>query len=279
MVKQAQLLEDATDFMDRNKGRIVKKEQAHSSSSRPTNGKKRPLSVTDGPNQERKPKIATPSTPNKTNCKHYDKPGHTVEKRWRKASTCLCCGSHEHHILDCPKLNENDKHPGGQRRQGRLQAMQETETTEDGGVVEGTLQGSCGGALGGWGAVDRPQEAHLLPPFHLLRPVQTDLLESTKGGRDSRPYYRAAQGRRDPMKGVHHPRHDFDVDPSTARVGLRARLGVCANLNHGRSPGRRILSTFRLPRNSGVPRTLGSLMVIACVMLVDPRSRFALTPV
>ncbi|MQL94579.1 hypothetical protein Taro_027235 [Colocasia esculenta] len=27
------------------------------------------------------------------------------------------------------------------------------------------MLGSCGGALGGWGAVDRPQEGHLLPPF------------------------------------------------------------------------------------------------------------------
>ncbi|MQL99687.1 hypothetical protein Taro_032409 [Colocasia esculenta] len=86
--------------------------------------------------------------------------------------------------------------------------------------------------------MDRPQEAHLLPPFRLLRPVQTDLLELTKGGRDSRPWYHAAQGRRDPMKGVRHPGCNFDVDSSTARVRLRARLGVCANLNRGRIPGR-----------------------------------------
>ncbi|MQL86268.1 hypothetical protein Taro_018799 [Colocasia esculenta] len=59
---------------------------------------------------------------------------------------------------------------------------------------------------------------------------------SNSGGRNSRAWYRAAQGRRDPMKSVCDPGHNFDVDPSTARVGLRARLGVCASLNRGRIP-------------------------------------------
>ncbi|MQM11840.1 hypothetical protein Taro_044751, partial [Colocasia esculenta] len=85
--------------------------------------------------------------------------------------------------------------------------------------------------------MDRPQEDHLLPSFRLLQPVQTVLLESTKGSeRDSRASYHAAQGRHDPMKGVRNPGHDFDVDPSTARVRLRARLRVCISLNRGRIP-------------------------------------------
>ncbi|MQL99389.1 hypothetical protein Taro_032109 [Colocasia esculenta] len=72
-------------------------------------------------------------------------------------------------------------------------------------------------------------------PFRLLQPVQTVLLESTKvfcifgltlnyvqaGGRDSRAWYRVAQERRDPMKGVLAPRCDLGVDQSTPRVGLR----------------------------------------------------------
>ncbi|MQL68384.1 hypothetical protein Taro_000686, partial [Colocasia esculenta] len=84
MVKNAQLLEDVTDLTDRIKGRILKKEQASSSASRPTNGKKRPLNIADRPSQERKPKIFIHSTPNKPKCKHCDKPGHTAEKCWRK---------------------------------------------------------------------------------------------------------------------------------------------------------------------------------------------------
>ncbi|MQL88474.1 hypothetical protein Taro_021028 [Colocasia esculenta] len=84
MVKKAQLLEGATDLTDRIKGRMVKKEQTSGSSSKPTNGKKRPLSITDGPSQERKLKVFTPSTPNKPRCKHCDKLGHTAEECWRK---------------------------------------------------------------------------------------------------------------------------------------------------------------------------------------------------
>ncbi|MQM03865.1 hypothetical protein Taro_036656 [Colocasia esculenta] len=140
MVKKAQLLEDATDFIDRIKGRIFKEEQAPSSSSRASNVKKLPFNISEGPSQEWKPKIPTPSTQNKPNCKHCDKPGHTADECWRKVSMCLRCGSREHHIFHCPMLKENDKQLEGHKRQGRLQVVQETKTTEDGGVVEGTLQ-------------------------------------------------------------------------------------------------------------------------------------------
>ncbi|MQM18628.1 hypothetical protein Taro_051623, partial [Colocasia esculenta] len=85
MVKKAQLLEDATDLTDHIKGKMVKKEQTSRAPSRPTNGKKRPFSITDGPSQEQKPKVFAPSAPNnKPRCKHYDKLGHTTEECWRK---------------------------------------------------------------------------------------------------------------------------------------------------------------------------------------------------
>ncbi|MQM06614.1 hypothetical protein Taro_039441 [Colocasia esculenta] len=41
------------------------------------------------------------------------------------------------------------------------------------------------------------------------------------GGCNSRAWYRAAQDQRDPMKGICAPRHDFSIDQSTPRVGLR----------------------------------------------------------
>ncbi|MQL99819.1 hypothetical protein Taro_032549 [Colocasia esculenta] len=85
MVKKAQLLEDATDFTEHIKGRMVKKEQTSGVPSKPTNGKKRPLSITDGPSQEWKPKVPTPTAlTNKPRCKHCDKLGHTTEECWRK---------------------------------------------------------------------------------------------------------------------------------------------------------------------------------------------------
>ncbi|MQL87635.1 hypothetical protein Taro_020192 [Colocasia esculenta] len=84
MVRKAQLLEDATDLTDRIKGRMVKKEQTSGAPSKSNNGKKRPLSITDGPSQEQKPKVFTPTALNKPRCKHCDKLGHTAEECWRK---------------------------------------------------------------------------------------------------------------------------------------------------------------------------------------------------
>ncbi|MQM15998.1 hypothetical protein Taro_048950 [Colocasia esculenta] len=90
MVKRAQCLEDAAELTERIKGRMVKKELTSGAPSKPTNGKKRPLSITDGPSQERKPKVPTPTTlNNKPRCKHCDKLGHTAEECWRKVSRMM----------------------------------------------------------------------------------------------------------------------------------------------------------------------------------------------
>ncbi|MQL77723.1 hypothetical protein Taro_010139 [Colocasia esculenta] len=127
MVKKAQLLEDATDLTDRIKGRIVRKEQAPGSTSRSGNSKKRSFNITEGPNQERKPKIATPSNTNKTNCEHCDKSGHTADECWRKASASLHSKNRNHRISECPVLKEKEKekkkHPNGQKNPGRLQVQ------------------------------------------------------------------------------------------------------------------------------------------------------------
>ncbi|MQL91439.1 hypothetical protein Taro_024059 [Colocasia esculenta] len=80
IVKKAQLLEDATNFTDRIKGKLVKKETTFGPSSvKPTNDKKRPFNIMEGPSQERKPKAIVPNTLAKSNCKHCDKPGETEE--------------------------------------------------------------------------------------------------------------------------------------------------------------------------------------------------------
>ncbi|MQL69806.1 hypothetical protein Taro_002125 [Colocasia esculenta] len=47
------------------------------------------------------------------------------------------------------------------------------------------------------------------------------------------------------MKGIRNPGRNFDVDPSTARVGLRTHLGVCA----------RTLITLTLNCNGSQPVT------------------------
>ncbi|MQL81994.1 hypothetical protein Taro_014460 [Colocasia esculenta] len=89
MVKRAQLLEDATNFTDRIKGKFVKNEvTSGQSSSKHTNGKKHPFNITEGSSQERKPKVFVPNTPTKSHYKHCDKPSHTAEECWRKAGAC-----------------------------------------------------------------------------------------------------------------------------------------------------------------------------------------------
>ncbi|MQM06029.1 hypothetical protein Taro_038848 [Colocasia esculenta] len=86
MVRRAQLLEDAIEFTDRIKGRIVKKELTSGAPSKPAYGKKRPLTITDGPSQEWKPKVPTTTIANnKPRCKHCEKLGHTTDECWRKA--------------------------------------------------------------------------------------------------------------------------------------------------------------------------------------------------
>ncbi|MQM02282.1 hypothetical protein Taro_035051 [Colocasia esculenta] len=81
MVKKAQLLEDATDFTDRIKGKFVKKEMTlGQSSAKLNNGKKHPFNITEGPNQERKPKIPVSNTPTKSSYEHYDKPDETEDE-------------------------------------------------------------------------------------------------------------------------------------------------------------------------------------------------------
>ncbi|MQM17621.1 hypothetical protein Taro_050593 [Colocasia esculenta] len=112
MVKKAQLLEDATNFTDRIKGKFVKKEMTSGPSlAKLTNGKKRPFYITEVPNQERKPKAIVPNTPAKSNCKHCDKPGYTADECWRKVGICLRCGSCEHRIPECLLLKENERRP------------------------------------------------------------------------------------------------------------------------------------------------------------------------
>ncbi|MQL69809.1 hypothetical protein Taro_002126 [Colocasia esculenta] len=129
------------------------------------------------------------------NCKFCDKPGHRAEECWKKLGACLKCGGRDHRIPNCPMLKDQ---PG-------------TSFRTCWGLVEELL---VAGEL--W---INHKKLIFFPLFRLLRLVQTDLLDSTKGGRDSRAWYRTAQRRRDPMKVVCNPGCDFDVDPSTARVG------------------------------------------------------------
>ncbi|MQL86046.1 hypothetical protein Taro_018573 [Colocasia esculenta] len=136
MVKKAQLMEDATDFIDRIKGKFVKKEMKPGmTSAKTTNGNKRPFNITEGPNQERKPKILVPNTLAKSNCKHCDKPGHTADECWRKVGACLHYGSHEHHIPECPLLKEHERRTNVRPR--KILTLKRTQMTKS--EVKSTL--------------------------------------------------------------------------------------------------------------------------------------------
>ncbi|MQL76567.1 hypothetical protein Taro_008959 [Colocasia esculenta] len=138
MIKKAQLLEDAMETTDRIKGKAMKREQVSATGNyQLTIGRKRP-SGGSIEQADKKPKELGKQlvVANGERCKHCDKASHQFEQCWRAQGRCLRCGSNDHRISDCPMLKEQapqDKRLNGQRRQGRLQAIQEPEAAEEGG--------------------------------------------------------------------------------------------------------------------------------------------------
>ncbi|MQM17519.1 hypothetical protein Taro_050491 [Colocasia esculenta] len=59
-------------------------------------------------------------------------------KKEPASGACLRCRKRNHRILECPVLKEQEKEkrPNGQKKPGRLQAVQEVEPIEEGGFVE-----------------------------------------------------------------------------------------------------------------------------------------------
>nr|XP_027127768.1 uncharacterized protein LOC113743892 [Coffea arabica] len=106
--------------------------------------------VRGGPNGRGQPKNASQGgraiTPQAT-CGYYKRPGLTVDGCWRKQGRCLKCGSSEHKISGCPKiqddgtLNAGPANSGGNRPTvpARVYAIDDQPVPDSSKVVEGTI--------------------------------------------------------------------------------------------------------------------------------------------
>ncbi|XP_027151991.1 uncharacterized protein LOC113752048 [Coffea eugenioides] len=80
-------------------------------------------------------------------CAYCKKPGHTIDGCWKKQGKCLRCGSSEHQISDCPKVQEwitpnaRPNTSGGSRPTvpARVYAIDDQPVPDSSEVVEGTL--------------------------------------------------------------------------------------------------------------------------------------------
>ncbi|XP_071901093.1 uncharacterized protein [Coffea arabica] len=81
------------------------------------------------------------------NCAYCKKPGHAMDGCWKKQGRCLKCGSSEHQIAGCPKMQEGgnpNARPntsGGSRPTvpARVYAIDDQPVPDSSEVVEGTL--------------------------------------------------------------------------------------------------------------------------------------------
>nr|XP_027090297.1 uncharacterized protein LOC113711333 [Coffea arabica] len=80
-------------------------------------------------------------------CAYCKKPGHTMDDCWKRQGKCLKCGSSEHQISGCPKMQEgttSNARPntsGGSRPTvpARVYAIGDQPVPDSSEVVEGTL--------------------------------------------------------------------------------------------------------------------------------------------
>nr|XP_027075952.1 uncharacterized protein LOC113699803 [Coffea arabica] len=88
-----------------------------------------------------------PGTTPQTICSFCKKPGHSMGGCWKKLGKCLRCGSGEHQISRCPRMQENGNQNTGPANQGdnrptvpaRVYAIEDHPVPDSSGVIEGTL--------------------------------------------------------------------------------------------------------------------------------------------
>ncbi|XP_071900991.1 uncharacterized protein [Coffea arabica] len=80
-------------------------------------------------------------------CAYCKKPGHSMDSCWKKQGRCLRCGSSEHQISGCPKVQEGTPQNARQNTSGgsrptvpaRVYAIDDQPVPDSSEVVEGTL--------------------------------------------------------------------------------------------------------------------------------------------
>nr|XP_027124209.1 uncharacterized protein LOC113740895 [Coffea arabica] len=103
--------------------------------------------VPSGRNQTRNALQGGRVTTPQVTCGYYRRAGHTEDGCWRKEGKCLRCGSSEHQIAGCPKIQEGGTPSARQATYGgnrpkvpaRVYDMDDQPVPDSSEVVEGTL--------------------------------------------------------------------------------------------------------------------------------------------
>ncbi|MQM19294.1 hypothetical protein Taro_052295 [Colocasia esculenta] len=145
MVQRAQLVEDTMAKVEGMRGKdiskptFIKRGAVNTTGTFPNNNSnnynnnKRP---TPGKDYGMKKKIEVEETMTVEYCKFCNKPRHQADKCWKKVGACLRCGSHEHHIPNCPMLKDQaGRNQGVLKRQGCVNAVTQAELPEGAGGV------------------------------------------------------------------------------------------------------------------------------------------------
>ncbi|MQL98920.1 hypothetical protein Taro_031634 [Colocasia esculenta] len=148
MVQRAQLVEDTKAKVEVMRGRDISKpnfikrgaidttgtfpNNTNNNNNYYYNNNKRPTTAKDYGMEK---KIKLEETTMVEYCKFCDKPRYQADKCWKKAGVCLRCGSHDHHIPNCPMLKDQaGRNQRVVKHQGRVNAITQAELPEGGGV-------------------------------------------------------------------------------------------------------------------------------------------------
>ncbi|MQL73069.1 hypothetical protein Taro_005413 [Colocasia esculenta] len=126
IVQRAQLVEDTMAKVEGMRGKDISKptftkrgavDTTGTFPNNNNNNNKRPTTRKDYGMEK---KIKVEETMTVEYCKFCNKPGHQADKCWKKAGACLRCGSHEHHIPNCPMLKDQ---AGSNRGLGHVEEL------------------------------------------------------------------------------------------------------------------------------------------------------------
>ncbi|MQM01256.1 hypothetical protein Taro_034009 [Colocasia esculenta] len=139
IVQRAQLVEDTMAKVEGMRGKDIskptftKRGAVDTTGTFPNNNDNNNKRSTTGKDYGIEKKIIVEETMMVKYCKFCNKLGHQADKCWKKAGACLRCGSHEHRILSCPMLKDQDgRNQGVVKRQGRVNAITPAELPDGG---------------------------------------------------------------------------------------------------------------------------------------------------
>ncbi|MQM09878.1 hypothetical protein Taro_042757 [Colocasia esculenta] len=133
MVRKALLFEDSLPIAENIKSSIVNK-GAFNTTRTPHSNHNENKRRKGGNNTSKDKKIKVEEEPSIEYCKFCDKSGQREDACWKEMGACLRCGSHDHHIPNCPMLKDQNKgKQGASKRQGNLNVVIQAELPTGGG--------------------------------------------------------------------------------------------------------------------------------------------------